>query len=86
MTKLELMKMLENVNDNEEITFVISTTDRDGFPYDTTANVYKVLGGETIMVRRDYGIITIEKKTDEFEYVPRKNMYGFEIGYWRKRG
>lgn len=62
MTKFELMKMLENVNDNDELTFVVNAIDRDGYPYDTTAKVYKVLGAEVVTVRGEYGISRLENK------------------------
>ena len=61
MTKKELIEMLKNVNDNEEITFVVERMDRDGFPYDATADVYKVIGGETKTVTEKYGITRIVK-------------------------
>ena len=62
MKKFELIKMLENVEDNAEITFVTQKEDRDGYPYDATVNVYKVLGGEIVRIEKDYGIIRIENK------------------------
>lgn len=86
MTKLELMKMLENVNDNEKITFVVDGHDRDGYPEDHIVNVYKVLGGEVVRVRGEYDIHRYENLTNDLEYVEKKNMYGIDIGYWRKRG
>ena len=61
MTKKELIEMLKDVNDNEEITFVAERFDRDGFPYDATANVYKVIGGETKAITEKYGIRRIVK-------------------------
>jgi hypothetical protein len=85
MTKLELMKMLENVDDNAELTFVVDGRDRDGYPEDHTVNVYKVLGGEVVRVRGEYAIHRYENLTDDLEYVEKKNMFGIDIGYWRKR-
>lgn len=61
MTKRELIEMLKDVNDNEEITFVVERIDRDGFPYDLPVNVYKVVGGETKTVTEKYGITRIVK-------------------------
>lgn len=61
MTKKELIEMLKNVNDNEEITFVVNRIDRDGFPYDATANIYKVIGGEVKTVTETCGITRIVK-------------------------
>ena len=61
MTKKELVEMLENVNDNEEITFVTSRTDREGFPYDDPVDIYKVIGGETKTIFKEYGIRKIVK-------------------------
>lgn len=61
MTKKELVKMLENINDNDEITFVAEHSDRDGFPYDVPAGVYKVIGGKTKTVTGEYGIMRIVK-------------------------
>jgi hypothetical protein len=77
MTKMELIKMLENVDDNAELTFVVNATDRDGYPYDTPAKVYKVLGGEVVTVRGEYGITRYENLTDDLEYVEKKNLFGF---------
>jgi hypothetical protein len=85
MTKLELMEMLKNVDDNAELTFVIDVTDRDGFPEDNKVNVYKVLGGEVVRVRGEYGIHRYENLTDDIEYVEKKNMYGIETGYYQRK-
>lgn len=85
MTKLELMKMLENVDDNAELTFVVNGTDHDGYPEDRIAYVYKVLGGEVVRVRGEYDIHRYENLTDDIEYVEKKNMYGIDIGYYRRR-
>jgi hypothetical protein len=85
MTKLELMKMLENVDDNAELTFVENYTDRDGFPEDCKVYVYKVLGGEVVRVRGEYGIDRYENLTDDLEYVSKKNLCGIEIGYYQRK-
>lgn len=61
MTKTELIEMLKNVNDDEEITFVTEYMDRDGFPYDVSVNIYKVIGGKTKTVTEKYGITRIIK-------------------------
>ena len=61
MTKKEFIEMMKNVNDNEEITFVVERIDRDGFPYDAPVNIYKVIGGETKTVTEKYGIERIIK-------------------------
>jgi hypothetical protein len=60
MTKKELLKMLENVGENEKLTFVVEALDRDGYPYDTTEKVYKVLGENVKKVRCDYGVMRLE--------------------------
>lgn len=85
MTKLELMKMLENVDDNAELTFVVDGRDRDGYPEDNKVNVYKVLGGEVVNVRGEYGIHRYENLTDDIEYVKTKNLFGIEVGYYQKK-
>lgn len=57
MTKRELIEMLQDVNDNEEITFVTELRDRDGFPFDSTEKIYKVIGGATKTVTDiEYGV------------------------------
>lgn len=61
MTKRELMEMLKDVNDNEEITFVKNRYDRDGFPFDTEEDIYKVIGGTTKTVTEECGIKRIYK-------------------------
>ena len=61
MTKKEIIEMLKDVNDNEKVTFVAEYTDRDGYPYDTSINIYKVVGGETKTVIGKYRIARIVK-------------------------
>ena len=61
MTKRELMEMLKDVNDNEEITFIKNRYDRDGFPFDTEEEIYKVIGGATKTVVEECGIKRIYK-------------------------
>lgn len=57
MTKIELIKALENIDDNAEILFVSERYDRDGFPEDMEVNVYKVLDKRTATwVGKDCGI------------------------------
>lgn len=85
MTKLELIKMLENVDNNAELTFVVDDRDRDGYPEDNKVNVYKVLGGEVVSVRGEYGIHRYENLTDDIEYVKTKNLFGAEVGYYQKK-
>jgi hypothetical protein len=85
MTKMELIKMLENVDDNAELTFVVNASDRDGYPYDKTAKVYKVLGGEVVTVRGECGITRYENLTDDLEYIEKKNLFGLEIGYYQRK-
>lgn len=60
MTKKELMKMLANIEENEELTFVVERTDRDGFPRDVKMDVYKVLGANVKIVYCEYGIMRLE--------------------------
>jgi hypothetical protein len=85
MTKLELMKMLEGVDDNAELTFIVDGRDYDGYPEDRKADVYKVLGGEVVRVKGENGIYRYENLTDDIEYVEKKNMYGIEIGYYQRK-
>jgi hypothetical protein len=57
MTKAELLKMLENINENEELNFVTQELDRDGYPEDRIEDrVYKVVGKNYKVVREQYGI------------------------------
>ena len=60
MTKKELIEMLANIEDNEKITFVTEEKDREGYPYDATIDVYKVLGANVKKVRCEYGITRLE--------------------------
>ena len=85
MTKLELMEMLKNVEDNDEITFVANESDRDGYPYDASIEIYKVLGGEVVTVRGKYGITRLENKTDDLEYVEKTNLFGIKYGWYVRR-
>lgn len=85
MTKLELMGMLKNVDDNAELTFVVNGSDHDGYPEDHIAKVYKVLGGEVVRVRGNYGIHRYENLTNDIEYIEKKNAFGIEIGYYRRK-
>ena len=85
MTKLELMKMLENVDDNAELTFITNRVDSEGFPEENKVGIYKVLGGEVVRVRGEYGIYRYENLTDDLEYVEKKNICGMDIGYYQKK-
>lgn len=69
MTKFELMKMLEDVDDNAELTFVAEGRDHDGYPEDNKVKVYKVLGGKVVKVRGKYGIRRYETLTEVKEAV-----------------
>ena len=60
MTKKELIEMLAHIDENENVTFITEARDREGYPYDTTTNVYKVLGANVKKVRCEYGIIRLE--------------------------
>ena len=62
MTKMELIKMIENLNDNEEIQFIYEDFDRDGFPYDvSTKKIYKVVSANAKPVKKEYGIVRYEE-------------------------
>jgi hypothetical protein len=57
MKKAELLKMLENIGDDEELNFVVNELDRDGYPEDRIEPaVYKVVGENYKVVREQYGI------------------------------
>lgn len=62
MTKKELIEMLNEVKDDEEITFIEERQDWDGFPYDGKVEIYKVLGGEIERVTKECGITRWVKK------------------------
>lgn len=60
MKKAELLKMLENVGENEELNFVVKVLDRDGYPCDMIEDeVYKVVGENYKRVKGEYGIVRI---------------------------
>ena len=61
MTKAELMKMIENFDDNAELVFVYEGYDRDGYPEDRTENIYKVVTTKAKRVRKEYGIRRYEE-------------------------
>lgn len=61
MTKVELMKMIENFDDNAELVFVYEGHDRDGYPEDRTENIYKVVTTKAKRVRKEYGIHRYEE-------------------------
>jgi len=57
MKKNELLKMLENIGENEELNFVAQEFNRDGYPKDVIAfQVYKVVGEKYKVVCEEYGI------------------------------
>lgn len=62
MTKKELIEMLANIDENEQLTFVVEARDREGYPYDATTKVYKVLGANVQEIRCQYGIKRLENK------------------------
>ena len=78
--------MLKNVDDNEELTFIKNNSDRDGYPYDTSVAIYKVLGGEVVTVRGKYGITRLENKTEDLVYIEKENLFGIKYGWYEKRG
>ncbi len=44
MTKADIIKMLENISDNEEVIFVENGYDCDGLPYDrANSNIYRIV-------------------------------------------
>lgn len=51
MTKAELLKALENINDNEEITFLYTGSDRDGWAEERTARVERIEATEAYKAR-----------------------------------
>jgi hypothetical protein len=61
MTKAELMKMIENFDDNAELVFIYEGHDRDGYPEDRTENIYKVVTTKAKRVRKEYGIHRYEE-------------------------
>jgi hypothetical protein len=79
------MKMLEGVDDAAELTFVVNASDRDGFPCDTTANVYKILAGEVVTVKGAYGITRLENKTDDLVYVEKESVFGVPYGWYERK-
>lgn len=42
MTKKELIKMLENINDNDEVVFIETDLDRDGWIVERKRDIVKV--------------------------------------------
>lgn len=58
MTKVELIKMLETIEDNEEIIFVEEARDWDNFPYDrANKNIYRVVkAGTEFEYVKEYGV------------------------------
>lgn len=62
MTKAELIKMIEHYNDDEELMFVYETRDRDGYPEDSIAKVYKIVTTKAECVRGECGIHRYKEK------------------------
>lgn len=62
MTKAELIKMIENYDDNEELMFVYEGRDCDGFPEDRIAKIYKIVTTKAEYVRGECGIHRYEEK------------------------
>lgn len=60
MIKAELIKMIENIGDNEELRFIEETKDRDGFPEETIRRIFKVVGESAKLVSKGYGIYRYE--------------------------
>lgn len=57
ITKKDLMNMIKDFDDDAVLMFVGEDLDRDGFPYDITKAVYKVLDANRAeLVKKDYGI------------------------------
>jgi hypothetical protein len=84
MTKKELLEMLKDVPDDANLTFVESSSDRDGYPFDKGVKIYKVLGGEVVTVKGNYGIERLENKTDDLVYVEKTNLAGIKYGWYEK--
>lgn len=64
MLKKELLKMLENIGDDEKINFVSEKIDKAGYPQDKLEpDVYKVVGENYITEHVGFGIYRIENKT-----------------------
>ena len=42
MTKKELIKMLENINDNDEVVFIETDLDRDGWIVERKRDIVKL--------------------------------------------
>lgn len=61
MTKRELLKMLENIKDNETINFVSEILDEDRYPQDKIEpKVYKVVGENYVREHVGFGVYRIE--------------------------
>ena len=60
MTKAEIIKMLENIADNEEVIFVEDTRDWDGFHCDrANKNIYRIVKATAELKKvKEYGIYT----------------------------
>lgn len=66
MLKKELLKMLENIGDNEKINFVSERVDKSGYPQDKIEpNVYKVVGENYTTEHVGFGVYRIENKENK---------------------
>lgn len=66
MLKKELLKMLENIGDDEKINFVSEKLDKAGYPQDKLElNVYKVVGEKYETVHVGFGVYRIENKENK---------------------
>lgn len=66
MLKKELLKMLENIGDDEKINFVSERVDKSGYPQDKIEpNVYKVVGENYITEHVGFGVYRIENKENK---------------------
>lgn len=53
--------MLENLNDNDNVRFIVEKIDRDGLPYDTTADVYKVVSSRAKVHKVDHCGVKVDR-------------------------
>jgi hypothetical protein len=77
MTKNELMSIIANFNDNDELVFLKSDTDRDGYPIDVEINFYKVevKKEKPFKVLNGYGVEIYEFETREEAEEKVKNSW-----------
>lgn len=60
MTVKEIKAMLANMNDNDEVKFITSFQDRDGYWNETETNVIKIVNGNVKPTRNEYGAYVYE--------------------------